>query len=142
MTTKRAQNGNRSRKQLEADANETRERLMDRVSELDLRRDRIVKAVKVASKPPLSVALIAAAGVGVAALVAYRIHKNRRTPLERLVEVWLESAELPRPEGVVSRTLKNALMSVAVNSLKEIGRRGVDRVIAGDVDRAPRFEPA
>jgi hypothetical protein len=142
VTTKRAQNGNRSRKQLEADANETRERLMDRVSELDLRRDRIVKAVKVASKPPLSVALIAAAGVGVAALVAYRIHKSRRTPLERLVEVWLETAELPRPEGVVSRTLKNALMSVAVNGLKEIGRRGVDRVIAGDVERAPRFEPA
>lgn len=138
MTTKRAQNGNRSRKQLEAEADEVRDRLMDRVSELDVRRDRIVGAVKVASKPPLSVALLVTAGVAATAFVAWRIHRaNRRPSLDRLVEAWLMPPE-PPSEGLIGRTLKNALVSVAVKSLREVGVRSVNRFLAshGDVDHA------
>ena len=136
--TKRTQNGNRNRKHLEAEAEEVRTQLLDRVSQLDERRDRIVRAVKVASKPPISVALIVAAGAVVTAFVAYRIHSRRKRPLERLVEAWLVPPQVPRPEGVLSRTLKNAFVSVVATSFQEIGRRGVDRLVAagpGDVDR-------
>lgn len=133
-TTKRAQNGNRNRKQLEAEADEVRDRLMDRVSELDLRRDRIVRTMQIASKPPLSIVLLATAGVAATAFVAWRIHKARRHPLERFVEAWLMPPEARRPEGVLGRTVKNALFSVA----REVGRRSLDRLIAaphGEVER-------
>jgi hypothetical protein len=138
VSTKRTQNGNKNRKHLEAEAEEVRAQLLDRVSQLDERRDRIVKVVKVASKPPLSVALAVAAGAVVVAAVAYRIHSRRKRSLERLVTAWLTPPYVPEPDGMLTRTLKNAFLSVVSKSFQELGRRGVDRLIAatpGDVDR-------
>jgi hypothetical protein len=138
--TKQAHNGNRNRKHLEAEAEQVRSELMERVSQLDERRDRVVRAVKSVTKPPLSIALLVVAGAAATVFVAYRLHRSRRRPLERLAEAWLAPLEPPRPPSLLASTLKRSLISAAAKGLEEIGRRSVDRLLAvppGDVDDRP-----
>jgi hypothetical protein len=107
---------------------------MDRVSQLDERRDKVVRAVKAATRPPLSIALLVVAGTAVTALVAYRIHRSRKRPFERVVEAWLLPPEPPRPPSMLVATLKKTLLSAVVKGLEEIGRRSVDRLLAAPPD--------
>lgn len=112
---------------LEQQAEQVRSKLERRVKLLDERRHRVVDVARSAARQPLSIALLAAAGMAAAIFIVQRV-RARRTPTERFVRL-LESAT-PREKSVFAQSVQKAATSLAVLAVQRAGKRGLDRWLA------------
>jgi hypothetical protein len=114
--------------ELEREANLARSRLMERLAQLDARRDHVVSVVKNATRPPWSYALMAAAGIVATAVIVHRVQSRPRRRFDRFVMRWLTALEPPpAPDGAIVAALKRGAVTALGAGVREIGRRGVER---------------
>lgn len=112
------------RAQLERRAAEVRARLEQRLQLLEQRRDGLVHRVRTLTTPPVSVAIVALAGVAGALWLAYRAGTRRRYPGKVM---------LVRQSGkpsAVGRLLRRFAISLGVAVLRRMTARGVERLSA------------
>jgi len=113
---------------LEREAAAARSRLSERLSVLDERKDRLVRSVKGATKPPLSLLIVAGVGLAATVLIVRRIRRRRVGALERVATQWLAALEPPPPpDSAFVSALKRGAVSLVAQGVQELGRRGVER---------------
>lgn len=112
---------------LEREAAASRSRLNERLSVLDGRKDRLVQSVKNATKPPLSLLVLAGVGIAATVLIVRRIRRRRVGSLERVATQWLAALEPPAPPSPLFIALKRGAISLAAQGVQELGRRGMER---------------
>lgn len=112
---------------LEREAAAARSRLNERLAVLDERKDRLVRSVKGAAKPPLSLLLLAGVGIAATVLIVRRVRRRRVGALERVATQWLAALEPPAPPSPVVSALKRGAISLVAQGVQELGRRGMER---------------
>jgi hypothetical protein len=120
------------RDDLEREAEVVRARLSQRLALLDGRKDRLVDSVKAISRPPLSLLLLGAGAAIFATVLIVRKMRHRPSELERLIAEFLQESKLlpPPPDSPLRTALKRGLTSAVTLGLREVGRRGVARLLA------------
>lgn len=110
------------RAQLERRAAEVRARLEQRLQLLEQRRDGLVHRVRALTTPPVSVAIVAVAGVASALWLAYRAGMRRRD-MGRVMVV----GQSGKPSAL-GRMLRRVAISLGVALLRRMTARGVERL--------------
>lgn len=114
------------RQLLELRADQTRERLQDRLTRLNERRLRVVEHARAAMHPPTT--LIVAAAIGLAAVVLLtrrmRARRRERSLLARLGRL-LTPPRVPE-KGIVVRGLERAGTSLVALGAQRLARQGLD----------------
>ncbi|MDQ2643118.1 MAG: hypothetical protein M3020_04840 [Myxococcota bacterium] len=113
--------------ELEREAAAARSRLNERLAVLDERKDRLVQSVKGATRPPLSLVLIAGVGLAATVLIVRSLRRRRVGALERVATQWLAALEPPAPPSPVVNALKRGAMTLVAQGVQELGRRSVER---------------
>jgi len=121
---------NGHREHLEQRANEVRAKLEHRLRLIDERRHHVADVARVATRPPVSILLLGAAGVAAAIFVVRRIRARREpTPLALFAQLLqlLQPAPPPPPEkSRLGQGMKRAATSLALVAVERIGRQGLD----------------
>lgn len=135
-------NGDRI-EQLEQRAREVRSRLEQRLDLLDARRQRMVDLARAATRPPASIALMAAVGATAAAIIVYKVRQRQRPAarLQRAFAPLVQRAPLPESDGMIMRAVKRSVVSVITLAIQRLGKQGLDRLLA-EPEAAPPMAPA
>ena len=120
------------RDNLEREAEVVRNRLSHRLALLDGRKDRLVDSVKAMSRPPLSLLLLGAGVAVFATVLIVRRMRHRPSELEKIIAEFLLESKLlpPPPDSPLKAAVKRGLASAVTLGLREVGKRGVARLLA------------
>ena len=110
---------------LEDQAAQTRARLAHTLDEIDERKGRLIQAAKSVSRPPTSIIVGAVVGVAATAFIVQRLRARRRRSSFRGL---LEAHTRPQ-QGIVSRGLQSAGISLIKLLAQRLGARGVERLL-------------
>jgi hypothetical protein len=119
---------NGHREHLEQRAAEVRSRLEQRLHALDERGEQVVEMARAATRPPVSIALLAVAGAAATWFIVRRV-RARRAPKLRLSDLF-QPATPPRQKSMILQGLESAAASLVTVAVKRLGQRGLDQFLA------------
>jgi hypothetical protein len=118
------------REHLEQRANEVREKLEHRLRLIDERRHHVTDVARIATRPPVSIVLLAAAGMAAAIFIVQRLRARRAPTAAQLLVQLLQPPSPPPEPSLVGQRLRKAATSMALVAAERIGRQGLERWLA------------